>query len=178
MRPIRNTPSPPVADLAVPSVSRSGSVLKDEVARCLVIARKRREVFFTAKQIADALRQSWSHANRSLYGIAIDGEGNVWLGNFTENNILKYNPRTRQWQQFAPLGRQRGLADPAGKQAQTQLHLQRSKPVGDVGLGRVQLLCCAAETPRFSDRNKGFNGFQVELGQSVLFPPWIALVLF
>ena len=48
----------------------------------------------------------------SLYGIAVDGEGNVWLGNFTEDNILKYNPRTGQWQQFRDpnASRTRGLA--------------------------------------------------------------------
>lgn len=50
--------------------------------------------------------------SRSLYGIAIDGEGNLWLGNFTENNILKYNPRTSQWQQFRDRngGATRGIA--------------------------------------------------------------------
>jgi streptogramin lyase len=47
----------------------------------------------------------------SLYGIAVDRYGHVWLGNYSCNDVLRFDPVTETWARFSVgRGRSRGIA--------------------------------------------------------------------
>jgi len=47
----------------------------------------------------------------SLYGIAVDRYGHVWLGNYSCNDVLRFDPQTETWARFSVgRGLSRGMA--------------------------------------------------------------------
>ena len=47
----------------------------------------------------------------SLYGIAVDRYGHVWLGNYSCKDVLRFDPRTETWARFSVgRGNSRGMA--------------------------------------------------------------------
>ena len=53
---------------------------------------------------------TWSVPGSNLYGIGVDPEGDVWIGQYSSGTVAEFNPRSQSFRRISLMGYPRGIA--------------------------------------------------------------------